>query len=286
MQLYGGDTSMELSKEKLSILTSQGLVVNVWNDSRWHVMKPNEVRGNFVDGYKKNIFGENLEVITVLNSPISDIYMNKGRYYFSVWDIVPGPGPGDFSNEFDSLDDCLQDILDYYFGDSRRMDEKKGIVELERQTEKKIQNYVTAEFWKLIALIDIDALDRGDEEKAVEALVSALSKGYETEINRFQETLSKYLYQLDGKAWWGESELGVSDDSFLYARCYIVAKGHDYYMQVLQDPKLMPKGYDCRIMLLLYVAEGAWANVTGANETDYEFEPSVSYETGSNSSQW
>jgi len=143
------------------------------------------------------------------------------------------------------------------------------------------------EFWKLISLVDIEALDEGDEETAVEELAESLSFNNEGEINQFHEILSQNLYKLDGEAWCDESgESSSSADGFLYARCYVVAKGPDYYMEVINNPSLMPKSSDQWAESLMYVAGQAWAEATGNDEEDYNFEPSVSYETGSNDAQW
>ena len=117
---------MELNEENLKPLTSRGLIVSIYRNS-CTVMKPNEVPGNFVEGYEdsiSDIVDGRIEEIMVLNSPCSHLDVRDGKYYFWVLDYEPGLGPDDFSNEFDSLGDCLQDILDYYFGDSARMNKK------------------------------------------------------------------------------------------------------------------------------------------------------------------
>jgi hypothetical protein len=36
--------------------------------------------------------------------------------------MEPGPGPGDFTREFETLDEAISDILAYYFGDPVRME--------------------------------------------------------------------------------------------------------------------------------------------------------------------
>jgi hypothetical protein len=36
-------------------------------------------------------------------------------------DYIPDPGPGDFVNEWNSIDEALEDILDFFFGDPSRM---------------------------------------------------------------------------------------------------------------------------------------------------------------------
>jgi hypothetical protein len=143
------------------------------------------------------------------------------------------------------------------------------------------------EFWKLISLIDIEALDEGDEETAVEDLIRALSRKAESEINEFEELLAQYLYKLDGKKWCDESgESSHSPDGFLYARCYVIVKGRKFYEEVLSNPNLMPKSCDQWAESLLFVAGQAWAEASGNDEDDYEFFASVSYETGSNNEQW
>ncbi len=143
------------------------------------------------------------------------------------------------------------------------------------------------EFWTLISLVDIDSLDEGEEETAVEDLTEKLSNKNENEIGEFEEILSQSLYALDGKKWCNESgESSDSADGFLYARCYVVAKGKDYYQAVLNNPGLMPKSCDEWAEALLFVTACAWAEATGNDEEDFELFASVSYETGSNEAQW
>jgi hypothetical protein len=142
-------------------------------------------------------------------------------------------------------------------------------------------------FWKLISLIDVQSLDQEDDEEAVEPLIQELSEKQENEIEQFDELLAQHLFKLDGKVWCGESgESKDSSDGFLYARCYVVAKGKEFYDSVLSDPKLMPKTCSEWAESLLYVAAQSWAEATGNDEEDFEFLPSLSYETGSNSGQW
>ena len=143
------------------------------------------------------------------------------------------------------------------------------------------------EFWKLISLIDIDALDEADEETAVEKLTEKLSTKNEKEIGEFEENLSQCLYKIDGKKWCEQSgESSNSADGFLYARCYVVARGREFFEAVLSNPNLMPKSSDEWAESLLYVAAQAWAEATGNDEADFESFASVSSETGSNKAQW
>lgn len=143
-------------------------------------------------------------------------------------------------------------------------------------------------FWELIDKINQDALNEYDEEGAVEPLINILSELHETEIEEFYENLSKVLFAIDGKNYTDNAgDSGESDDGFLYCRCYVVAKGKEYYEKVLGNPTEMPKNIDQWFESLLYVAEEAWSNVTGkVVEKFWDFIPSVSFETGSNTKNW
>jgi len=144
-----------------------------------------------------------------------------------------------------------------------------------------------AGFWKVISMIDQDMLEECDDEEAVEPLLSELSKRSEAEIGQFQEHLSQVLYAIDGKKWIEESgDSSGSGDGFLYARCYVVAKGKGYYSKVLSSPSSMPKSSDQWAESLLYVTGQAWAEITGNDEEDYDREATVSYESFSNEAQW
>ena len=143
------------------------------------------------------------------------------------------------------------------------------------------------EFWKLISLVDIPALDSGDENAALVPLERALASEDETNLESFEEHLSQCLYSLDGAVYAenaGESR--GSDDAFLYARCYVVAKGQAHYEAVLGKPELMPKTLEHWCEALLYCHHNAWANLKEGAASDWTFDASVSYESGSNEELW
>ncbi|MDR2213618.1 MAG: DUF4240 domain-containing protein [Pseudomonadales bacterium] len=142
-------------------------------------------------------------------------------------------------------------------------------------------------FWLLTGNVDQAALISGNENLAVSPLISALAELPPKEIRAYEEHLCKMLYKLDGEnfaEYAGES--GNSDDGFLYARCYVVAKGRDYYKSVLSNPENMPTALEQWCEPLLTVAAEAWSQRTGHAPEDWDFETSVSYETGSNTEQW
>ena len=145
----------------------------------------------------------------------------------------------------------------------------------------------TAEFWQFIAKIDVDALDGGDENAAVRPLQEALSTKNEAELAAFEEELAQKLYAIDGKAYADNAgDTADSDDGFLYARCYVVAKGKNFYEAVLATPTKMPKSIDQWCEALLYPHRSAWATATGRDESEWPFDTSVSYESGSNERLW
>jgi Protein of unknown function (DUF4240) len=74
------------------------------------------------------------------------------------------------------------------------------------------------------------------------------------------------------------------DDSFLYARCAIVAAGRHRYEQVLSDHATFAGTWSTDGESLLYAAEQAWARRTGRDDCEWEYEDPVSVETGSNES--
>ncbi len=143
------------------------------------------------------------------------------------------------------------------------------------------------EFWQLIKLVDQDALEQQDEEAALAALEAALADKSIPEIESFYTHLAHALYDIDGETYADNAgDSGGSDDAFLYARCYVVARGRDFYNSVKGDPGKMPQTIEQWCESLLYVAPNAWGRITGSEPNEWEFYPDVSFETGYNTSQW
>lgn len=49
------------------------------------------------------------------------LHREGARWVVSSEDYVPGPGPGDFVHRWDTAEQAVADIVDFYFGDPRRM---------------------------------------------------------------------------------------------------------------------------------------------------------------------
>lgn len=140
-------------------------------------------------------------------------------------------------------------------------------------------------FWQLIDMIDRAQIGEArDDEAALRPLLEALSNETENDIHAFEDHLARALYRLDGKKLADEAgESSGSDDGFLYARCWVVAQGREPYETIIADPSRMPKTVDEWLESLLYVAAEAWQEKTG---DEWDHEPVVSWETGSNEEAW
>lgn len=113
-----------------------------------------------------------------------------------------------------------------------------------------------AKFWQLID--GIDWKQKQDIYK-LKPLIKVLKTHSNTDIFQFAERLAFLLYQLDGPTFLQalkKSELGYSADSFLYTRCFVVAKGKKFYQSVQNTPSKIP--IESYLESLLYVPKQAF----------------------------
>ena len=136
------------------------------------------------------------------------------------------------------------------------------------------------EFWNLLKLIDMNAVDAEDCASGVAPVAKALETKQAPEIQAFHELMTAKLFALDSEARCRVS--CGSGDGFLYQRCYILASGAKSYKKALQSETHICGDFDwCES--LLYVAREAWGKT---QSKEWDFEASVSYETGSNIALW
>lgn len=142
-------------------------------------------------------------------------------------------------------------------------------------------------FWRIIGLLDWR--HQGHDEKVIQPAVLELSRMSMREIETFEEALSYKLYLLDTReharnigeyAYISEEEL-FSVDTFLYARCAVVANGRQVYEAALNDPTRMLK--DLEFESLLTMAPTAYEWKTGDS---FNYLTGCSYETFSNRKGW
>jgi hypothetical protein len=143
-------------------------------------------------------------------------------------------------------------------------------------------------FWALIATLDWK--QTGDDDAVIAPVVRALAERPVEDIFRFEDILAEKLYLLDAEVYarqTGESAYRGADelfsvDTFLYARCCVVANGRAFFERVLGDPFAMPKGLEFEA--LLTVPEEAYTRATEGDEYPHSHTPD--YETFSNSDGW
>jgi len=137
------------------------------------------------------------------------------------------------------------------------------------------------EFWVYMQKID---WKQPKDAAKVKPLIHALTTATIPTIYQFSEQLAFLLHQLDGPAFakpLEQNELGFSADTFLYARCLVVAKGKTYYETILKQPTKIPTTKDFEA--LLSVAATAYLQKTG---NSYPYIPSINYESFFNQSLW
>ena len=133
-------------------------------------------------------------------------------------------------------------------------------------------------FWELIESIEINDNTPGD---TIAPLVNQLSRLSIEDIYEYQDILAAKLSQLDSPKFWEVG--GGSSDSFLYSRCYVVAKGKSFFRSVLQDPLLFPSNPLIQFEDLLSTPYDAYELKTGE---ELERTPSTNYETMFNVENW
>lgn len=143
------------------------------------------------------------------------------------------------------------------------------------------------EFWNIISMFNWKY--EGDDDKVLNNAINYLSEKSNEDIYRFHDILSRLLYDLDGIEY--AQNIGIysyknknsyfSVDWFLYTRCVVVANGRDYYYNVINNPKEMPK--DMEFEALLYIAHEAYEK---KNNNEFDYISEYNFETFSNKGKW
>ena len=143
------------------------------------------------------------------------------------------------------------------------------------------------EFWKIIDMFEWKYTS--DDETILKKATKYLSKKSTEDIYKFDDILSKLLFDLDGKEYaknigedaYINDDTYFSPDTFLYSRCVVVSIGREFYYEVLNNPKSMSE--DMEFEALLYIAAEAFEM---KNDEEYDYSPKFDYETYSNESKW
>lgn len=130
-----------------------------------------------------------------------------------------------------------------------------------------------ASFWQLID--QTVAATPGDNDAREQYLVTALASRPLEEITGFELTLRRLLIEADDYGIMGAQKIidgYVTDDPWLYFRCWLIGQGEAVFRAALQNPDslvaVVPGPYECDFESLLYVATAAYARQTGRQEDD------------------
>ncbi|MBO3460427.1 hypothetical protein G7B40_019980 [Aetokthonos hydrillicola Thurmond2011] len=85
----------------------------------YSIAKPKSTPGNIRKDYECSWGSEEIPC----DAPGANLYPkeSKSKWIFEIWEWLPGPGPGDFQKSFESIDEAIAAILEYYFGDPLQM---------------------------------------------------------------------------------------------------------------------------------------------------------------------
>jgi hypothetical protein len=144
------------------------------------------------------------------------------------------------------------------------------------------------DFWQIVANL---AWDANTDDAVLEPAIVALAEFGDDEIIAFDEILARRLSALDGEDYArhigehayrdDDEDEYFSPDLFLYARCFVVAQGREFYDAVLRNPGMMPKNR--QFEALLDLPRLAYERRTGRA---YAHVPATDYETFSNRRGW
>lgn len=142
-----------------------------------------------------------------------------------------------------------------------------------------VERFSEARFWAVISLLNWSKT--GDDEAVLNPSIAHLAEQPIAHIYQFQDWLAQKLFELDtrnhAEAMGSEH---FSADSFLYARCCVVANGQTAFEAIKNDPSKMP---NLDFEALLFLAETAFELKTGR---PFNYQPTHSIETASNENGW
>ncbi|KXX70871.1 DUF4240 domain-containing protein [Flammeovirga sp. SJP92] len=131
----------------------------------------------------------------------------------------------------------------------------------------------TNKFWKLIDKA-VQA-SNGDNHLKERYLVHELEKLSLDEIKNFEFAFRKCIIEADEFKIMAAQKIiegYVSDDSYLYFRCWLIGLGENVYAEILNNPDYLANIVDQKEILdwegLMYVATDAYSKKTGKEEDE------------------
>jgi hypothetical protein len=140
------------------------------------------------------------------------------------------------------------------------------------------------EFWQLIDATHQAAV--GDAAMQENKLIEELAQHSLDDIVDFERLLRQYIIAADDFGIMAAQKIiqgWVSDDPYLYFRCWLISQGEQVYFEALRNPdslaELDATQGDTDFEPLLYVADEAFAIATGMEE-DESCPRNIAYEQG------
>ncbi|MBX3252713.1 MAG: DUF4240 domain-containing protein [Chitinophagaceae bacterium] len=161
----------------------------------------------------------------------------------------------------------------------------------EVQTHIQSINFIKAdsmnehEFWKLIDYSFFHS--NGNQEIQENILVNKLVDYTPEQIIEFEKIFRKYVIEADDfKVLAAEKiiEGWVTDDPYLYFRCWLIGQGENTFKETLKSPDYLAdkihKEINTQFEELMYVADKAYMQRTEKKEEDETFPRNVAYKSG------
>ncbi len=160
----------------------------------------------------------------------------------------------------------------------------KTLIKTGYQTNLRMDTISTDLFWKLMD--DAVKTSPGNDESKQKYLEAALKKLPANEINAFEFGFRKVIIDADDFKIMAAQKIiegGVTDDSYLYFRCWLAGQGKTVYTETLNNPEyladVVKKGDKCQFEELMNVSTHAYSAVTGKDE-DESFPRELAYGRG------
>jgi hypothetical protein len=141
------------------------------------------------------------------------------------------------------------------------------------------------EFWQIIDTASQVA--NGDAELLEAKLEEALAQHSPNDIIDFELLLRKYILEADDFRIMAAQKIiqgWVSDDPYLYFRCWLISQGEQVYFEALRNPDFLAEldatEDNTDFESLLYVATEAFRVSTSNDEEDDSFPRSIALDRG------
>lgn len=147
-----------------------------------------------------------------------------------------------------------------------------------------IRTMNVASFWKLIE--EADKQSDGDRDQKIAILVKLLQDYTVEDIIEYEKIFRQLVIDADTYMVMAAMKIvegWVSDDSYLYFRCWLISLGHNTFREVLENPDYLANfelDGDIEEEDMLYVATRAYKQKTGKQEEDDTFPRSIAYSAG------